>query len=244
MLLILMYHRVHEAGRIPDALDVHLRYLRDHHPLVLPGDALLHGSVNVCLTFDDATVDFRSQVFPLLETLDCRALVAVPTGYILANTGDSLDRRLAAQQAVVMGGGYSTMGSPLCTWQELHEMQDSGRVLCASHSHSHADMSAPDTDVRGELARSSAALRQHLGQAPSTFVYPYGRTRRDIQAQVGRRFRYAMRIGSAVNTDWSGNGGLLYRVDAEHFWPEGKVWSFTDAMRWQIKYLANRLRGK
>jgi len=244
MLLILMYHRVHGAGRVPNALSTHLRYLRDHHPLVLPGDALTHGSVNVCLTFDDATVDFRYQVFPLLEALAGRALVAVPTGCIAANTQGSLDSRLAAQQAAAMSGGYAVTGSPLCSWQELHEMQGGGRVLCASHSHSHADMSAPDTDVERELELSSAALRHHLGQAPSTFVYPYGRTRRDIQARVGRRFRYAMRIGSAINVDWSGNGGLLYRVDAEHFWPDGKVWSFTDAVRWRLKYLANRLRGK
>jgi peptidoglycan/xylan/chitin deacetylase (PgdA/CDA1 family) len=246
MLLILMYHRVHGVGRVPDALGTHLRYLCDHHPLVLPGDALTHGSINVCLTFDDATVDFRHQVFPLLETLAGRALVAVPTGWIKATTRDDLDSRLAAQRAgVAMRGRYAAVtGSPLCTWRELHEMQSSGRVLCASHGHDHADMSAPETDVDKELELSFRALRQHLRQTPTTFVYPYGRTRPDIQAQVGRRFRYAMRIGSAINLDWSGNEGLLYRVNAEHFWPHGKVWSFTDRVGWQLKYLANRLRGK
>ena len=59
-----------------------------------------------------------------------------------------------------------------------------------------------------------------------------------------RHFRYAMRIGSAINRHWDGSAGLLYRVDAEHFWPAGRVWSFTDAVRWRLSYLGNRLRGR
>lgn len=244
MLLILMYHQVHGIGRIPEALGTHIGYLCDHHPLVLPGEALTRGCVNVCLTFDDATVDFCYHVFPLLKRLASRALVAVPTGWIEATTEVPLRSRLAAQQAAAASGRYAVTGSPLCTWRELRDMQNSGWVQCAAHGHSHVDMRAADTDVERELTLSFAALHQQLGQAPQTFVYPYGGTRRDVQLQVRQRFPYAMRIGSAINRDWSGNQGLLYRVNAEHFWPDGKVWSFRDAVRWRIKYLVNRFRGK
>jgi hypothetical protein len=53
-----------------------------------------------------------------------------------------------------------------------------------------------------------------------------------------------MRIGSALNPGWNSNGGLLYRVNAEHFWPQGKVWSFGELVKYRLKYLSNRLRNK
>lgn len=244
MLLILMYHRVHGIGRVAHALRTHLSYLRDHHPLVLPGDPLPKGELSVCLTFDDATVDFYQQLHPLLEQLDAKALVAVPTAYIEADTGVPMQARLRAQGSAAMSGNYAVSDSPLCTWTELRALQAGGRVQCASHSHNHANMTAPDIDIDAELNRSADLIASQLGQPPSTFVYPYGRSSRAVQARVRRHYRYAMRIGSAVNRGWDDNGGLLYRVDAEHFWPDGKTWSFMDAVTYRLKYLGNRIRGK
>lgn len=244
MLLILMYHRVYRQGRVADALATHLRYLRDHHPIVLPGDPLPKGELSVCLTFDDATVDFRQVLHPLLERLDARALVAIPTAYIEDSTDQSMDTRLRAQDSAAMSGDYAVNGSPLCTWEELRKLQAGGRVHCASHSHSHANMADPDTDVEAELTRSAVAIQYHLGSPPSTFVYPYGRSSRTVQRRVRRHYRYAMRIGSAINRGWDDNQGLLYRVDAEHFWPDGRTWSFGDSVKYRLKYLGNRLRGR
>ena len=152
--------------------------------------------------------------------------------------------RLAAQASAVMEEDYAVADSPLCSWEELRQMQAGGRVACASHSHNHVNMIDPQIDVEAELALSGQALKEKLGRQPDTFVYPFGRTNRQVQRQVHRRFHYAMRIGSAMNRGWGDNGGLLYRVDAEHFWPRGKVWSYTDAVKYRLKYLGNRLRGK
>jgi peptidoglycan/xylan/chitin deacetylase (PgdA/CDA1 family) len=209
--------------------------------LVLPGEPLAPGRLNICLTFDDATADFRHQVYPLLQALDGRALVAVPTAYVEESTAASLETRLAAQGTVAMGGDYAVPGSPLCTWAELREMQDSGRVTCAAHGHRHLDMARPEADVTLELALSAAALERHLGRPPDTFVYPFGRSTRAVQRRVAERFPFAMRIGGAVNAGWA---PLLYRVDAERFWPDGALWSSADALRWRLKYLANRVRGR
>lgn len=244
MLLILMYHRVHGMATSADALRTHLKYLRDHHPLVLPGGALPRGELSVCLTFDDATVDLFQTVFPLLEELDAKALVAVPTAYIESTTSMPMSERLAAQDAATMSGNYAVEGSPLCTWDELRTLHHSGRVRCASHSHTHVDMTAPETDVQSELALSGKLLRDQLGYAPDTFVYPYGRAQRAVQRRVRALFPHAMRIGTAMNLGWKDNGGLLYRVDAEEFWPQGKVWSYTDEVKYRLKYLGNRIRGK
>jgi len=244
MLLILMYHRVHGVGTVPDALRTHLRYILDHHPLVLPGEPLPPGELSLCLTFDDATVDFYHEVYPLLEELDAKALVAVPTAFIEPTTQTPMAARLAAQSSADMEEDYAVPDSPLCSWEELKEMQDSGRVACAAHSHNHVNMLAPEVDVELELTRSAQTLEDHLGRPPDTFVYPFGRADRRVQRRVHQHFRYAMRIGSAMNRGWGDNGGLLYRVDAEHFWPRGRVWSWSDAVRFRLKYFGNRVRGK
>ena len=244
MLLILMYHRVHGVAARPDALRTHLRYLRDHHPVLLPGESLPSGELSVCLTFDDATVDFYHELYPLLDELDLHALVALPTAYILPSTDLPMETRLMAQNRANMQSDYSTDGCPLCTWEELREMQAGGRVQCASHSHSHANMGHADTDVAGELTTSARLMEEQLGEAPNCFVFPYGGTSRAAQAQTLQHYRYAMRIGTAMNRGWDNNGGLLYRVDAEAFWPQGKVWSFGDGVRYRLKYLGNRVRGK
>ena len=135
MLLILMYHRVYGMQSAPDALRTHLQYVRDHHPLVLPGDTLARGELSVCLTFDDATVDFFHLVYPLLEELGAKALVAVPTAYIESASSLPMSERLESQNSAVMSGDYAVEGSPLCTWEELRTLQNSGLIRCASHSH-------------------------------------------------------------------------------------------------------------
>lgn len=219
MLLILMYHQVQDVARKSNALEQHLRYLIEHYPIVLPGESLRANEINICLTFDDAKIDFYTDVFPLLDKLNGRAIVAVPTNLI----GTTKD---------------------FCTWNHLQEMQASGLVYCASHGHNHLDLSIPGIDVMAEIQSSITNLKRHLGSAPHTFIYPYGRTNREVHMLVTKHFLYAMRIGSAMNWDWSGNAGLLYRVDAENFWPHQRVWSFTDAMRWRVKYYVNRLRDK
>jgi peptidoglycan/xylan/chitin deacetylase (PgdA/CDA1 family) len=244
MLLILMYHRVHDRGLSEDALRCHLGYIRDHHPVVLPGDSLPKGELSVCLTFDDATVDFYHEVYPLLQELDCRALVALPTAYIDETTALPMDVRLNAQQKNVMKNRYRTDGCPLCTWKELREMQESGRVLTASHGHSHRSMIDAETDVEAELTKSYEAIEHHLGDKPSSFVFPFGTSNDTVRARALERYSYAMRIGTAMNVSWDDNGGFLYRVDAESFWPQGKVWSLTQSIMYRVKYLSKRIRGK
>lgn len=219
MLLILMYHQVQDIASKPNALEMHLGYLIEHYPIVLPGETLRTQEINVCLTFDDAKIDFYTEVFPLLNKFNGRAIVAVATGWIGTT-------------------------KKFCSWPHLQEMQASGLVYCASHGHNHLDMTDPTTHVIGEIHSSLTILNKHLGQIPNTFIYPYGRTNQKVQMLIRNHFAYAMRIGSAINWNWSGNTGLLYRVDAQTFWPRKRVWSFTNEMRWRVKYHLNTLRNK
>lgn len=235
-----MYHRVHGLGRVPGAMATHLQYLKDHYPIVLPGHNLVRQQLNVCLTFDDATVDFYSQVFPILERLDMQAVLGVPTAWIGENSSLSIAQRLRLQDQ----SAYNQKPAGLCTWSELKLMQASNLVVCAAHGHNHLNMNQDNVNITEELILSRNYIEQRLGSYPTTFIYPYGRTQAAIQRQVHTIFPYAMRIGHALNHSWSGNLGLLYRVDAEKFWPDGHTWSITHTLHWRLKYWLNRLRNK
>lgn len=244
MLLILMYHRVHGMGGGQIALCQHLRSLVTRYPVVLPGQRLEEGKLSVCLTFDDATVDFYHLVYPILQELELTAVVGVPTAFIEQHTTLNMDARLDLQSLHVMGAGYSASDGALCTWTELAEMQASGRVCCAGHGHHHESMADGETDVDAEVDQSFETLERKLGVQPDTFIFPYGSVNLRALQAVGRRFRYAMRIGGAVNRGWGNPGEFLYRVDAEHFWPQGRLWTFRSMLFWRLKWGVNRMRGK
>lgn len=244
MLLILMYHRVHGVGGGEAALRQHLRSLATRYTVVLPGQRLEEGRLSVCLTFDDATVDFYHLVYPVLQELELTAVVGVPTAFIEQRTTLSIAERLDRQSRQVMGAGYRTSDGALCTWTELAEMRASGRVCCAGHGHQHESMTDGETDVDTEVDQSFQILERKLGVQPDSFIFPYGAADRRALRAVSRRFRYAMRIGGAVNRGWGEPGEFLYRVDAEHFWPQGRLWTLRSMLLWRLKRLVNRSRGK
>ena len=65
MLLILMYHQIIEPQVDPEIsvskLEEHLKYLQENFNIIVPGQNLLKN--NVCLTFDDAYIDFYHYIF-------------------------------------------------------------------------------------------------------------------------------------------------------------------------------------
>ncbi len=144
----------------------------------------------VLLTFDDGMRSAYTHVFPLLRAYRYPALMAVITDWVDLAPGKTVD-----------------FGRPLghddfVTWAQLREMQDSGLVEIASHTHDlhHGILANPqgnmkpavvtrlyDADtgkyeneaayrarIRGDLARSKETIAQRLGRAPRSVVWPYG----------------------------------------------------------------------
>jgi len=95
----------------------------------------------VMLTFDDGYLSFYTDVYPLLKEYKYPAVLAVVTSWL--------------QTEPPAGIG------PLVTWEQMREMEQSGLVTIASHTHDlHRYVPAnPDGD---------------LGQAVSTFIYKDG----------------------------------------------------------------------
>ena len=67
-------------------------------------------------------------------------------------------------------------------------------------------------------------------------------TTAQLQQEVEKHYRYAFRIGSAVNRNW--NERLIYRIDGDKFWPKQLHWSATHWIQYTLKYLNNKCRGK
>ncbi len=245
MLLILMYHRAGEGyySNPVSVLRSHFSFFRERYPVVLPGEALKPRRLNLCLTFDDARADFYAHVFPLLQELSLRAVLAVPTAFIVESTALGFPERIAvAEEASHARRGLSHESAVLYLGR-LRTMADSGLVEVASHSHRHVNVSHPESDPSAEALQSKTRLEQQLGRRVSTFVYPFGRVNARAHQAVTQHYAYTMRIGSALNASWTPPGQPLCRVSGD------RVADVKPLLRWDrlagytFKWFANGLRA-
>lgn len=245
MLVVLMYHRVTKTPFFyqEGAFERHLTDLSQRYPILIPGEKLHKNKINICLTFDDAYFDFYQEVFPLLQKLDLRAVLAIPAGLILENTKLDNQTRLQMPYAEALKA-YKTQAS-LCTWEEIKRMTATPHVIPAAHGLTHQHLTQPGLSLEQEIVDAKIMLEEKTQQDVDTFVYPYGTMTRPINRQVNQHYRYAMRIGSALNRSWQNQHQVIYRVNAEAFWPQGKA-LFTTGHKLSLglRYLSNTLRFK
>lgn len=244
MLLVLMYHRVFNDNDSANSFVRHLTSIAQKYPIIVPGDNIPPNKLAVCLTFDDAYYDFYHVVYPQLKALNIKAVLAVAPKFILDRTDVAAETRLAVPQEKVTKPKVYESLAPYCTWAELQEMIASGHVVVASHSLSHANLIAPETDLSKEVFDSKQILEKRLGQTIETFIYPYGKSNADVRNMVQNYYTYNMRIGGALNFSWHNKTGYTYRVDANHFWPEEKLPSVFDLTKLWLKTVNNTLRNK
>lgn len=245
MLLILMYHNIVSSNLDPEIslgnLEQHFKFLQKNFNITLPGQNLL--KKNVCLTFDDAYIDFYHYVFPLLKKLNIPAVLAIPTGLIEDHTDVDLNLRLKAATNLLQDGITKIENSPLCTWEEIKKMVNSGLVYPASHSLSHRNLSKIEyNEAYKEICISKRNILIKLENIGDTLIYPFGAYNNKIQNMANTHYRYVMRIGGAINKNWDQK--VLYRVNADPFWKNNKKISNLNFLLWKIKYYFNMLRKK
>jgi len=246
MLIILMYHQVINTAQ-PTKIDdfyEHLRYLKNTFDIVLPGEDVSSTANHVCLSFDDAYFDFYHTVYPMLKSENIRAVLGVPTAYIVNDTDLSPSARLNIKHGCEMEKDRFKTQVPFCTWKELKEMSDSPFVQLASHSHRHVSMTNHTTNIDSECQLSKQLLLEHTGALPNTFIYPYGAYCAKVNESVLSHYPYTMRIGQAVNKNWGNAHAVCYRINADEFWTRKRKWTLKDTVKHRIKYHANILRKK
>lgn len=160
----------------------------------------------VLLTFDDGYRSFYQEVYPLLKEYRYPAVLAVVTFWQTA-------------------GKPADVGE-LVSWQELREMEQSGLVTIASHSHNlHRQVAANaygDSGAAGatlpyrdrqfesvrdyelrigqDLEEAQKVFRQELGHAVEVLVWPYGEyTLPGMEAARSKGFTVFLGLGGGFN---------------------------------------------
>ncbi len=244
MLLTIAYHQIGSGKHATPLRDFekHLQWVVDRYSSALPGESISKG-LKVCLTFDDATFDFYYYVFPLLKKYQLKAVLGVPTGYILSKTTLSTEKRL--EQVTDLSPIASPTPSPaFCTWEELKEINDSPLIEIASHSVNHKPMTDLEVDPEYELSASKLILQAQLDFTPQTFIYPYGRFDSAVHARAKMHYPYIMRLGNAINTSWFNTNQLIYRIVGDQKSDLRSLFSIPKYFVYAGNYALNALRGR
>ncbi|MDP1784343.1 MAG: polysaccharide deacetylase family protein [Sulfuricurvum sp.] len=215
MLPVVMYHHIN-SDDLPlsnsDAMmEAHLRLISERYTTIFPGEPIV--SRSLCLTFDDAYYDFYYYVFPLLKKFNLKALLAVPTAFILDETDVEPLQRLSLKHHEIYKNHKAF--APFCTYAELREMVQSGHVEIASHSMNHVNLTEDGVDLDREVFGSKVILEEKLGYRVDSFVLPYGKYNDAVVALAREHYAYVFRIGNAFNPSWDGIGGLIYRIKGD-----------------------------
>jgi peptidoglycan/xylan/chitin deacetylase (PgdA/CDA1 family) len=247
MLICPLYHRVNKEvySNSLEIMDAHLQHIAARYNVVIPGEPLNRQKLNVCLTFDDALFDFYHLVFPLLKKYSLRALLAVPVKYILEDTVVPSEVRLSVLHEESHLDGIYQQKAPYCTWKELKEMSESGFVSIASHSYSHcAIKSGGSVDLDVELVKSKQILEEKLGISVNVFVYPFGKYDKTAYTTVKQTYKFAMRIGNAINTSWRNTTGVTYRINADGMKDPYDLFRTKNMLGYYWKLFTNIIRNK
>lgn len=155
---------------------------------------------SVLLSFDDGYRSFYTHVFPLLKAYGYPAVQALITDWV----NHPADEKIKISATVTLPGDY------FLNWAEVAEMQRSGLVEFASHTHNlhHGMLANPQGNelpaatalrylsdekryeteneytqrVRDDLATSAHLIQQYTGKAPRIMVWPYGAYHQPVQA--------------------------------------------------------------
>ncbi|MCE9883209.1 poly-beta-1,6-N-acetyl-D-glucosamine N-deacetylase PgaB [Obesumbacterium proteus] len=154
---------------------------------------------SVLLSFDDGYRSFYTRVFPLLKAYGYPAVQALITDWV----------NHPAQEKIKISATVELPGDYFLNWNEVAEMQRSGLVEFASHTHNlHRGISANpqgsefpaattlqyladkkryetedeyQTRVKADLAHSAQLIQQYTGHAPRIMVWPYGAYHQPVQ---------------------------------------------------------------
>lgn len=178
----------------------------------------------VLLTFDDGYQSFHQIVYPLLQRYRYPAVLALVTSWMEAT--DKVDY-----------GGQMLPRNRFLSWEQVREMQKSGLVEIASHSHnlhrsqqgnplgsefaaalsgqyrngSYETVAEYRQRIEADLRQSAAHIERRVGKRPSILVWPYGQfnqTAIELARKVGFDSDFSL-YDRSLNTLQNGHIGRL-----------------------------------
>ena len=98
-------------------------------------------------------------------------------------------------------------------------------IGCHTFSHEHGP-GQPSSGLREDIARNAAFLRERLGEAPTTFAYPYGEVSPRTKALVAKAFAASRGIRAGVN------GAVSDMAQLRAVPLEARSWNALEVERW------------
>jgi len=237
----MMYHHVgsDRCSNDLEMLEKHLAYISKNYTTLFPTfDKIPKNSI--CLVFDDGYYDFYKFIYPLLKKYNLKALLAVTPKYILDDTDKDDTLRLGVEHNDLF---KEYTNATFCTYKELQEMQQSGHVQIVSHSYSHKNLLEDDANIEEELLKSKEIIEQKLGNKVESFVYPFGKYDQKVLDETMKHYKYSFRIGNAVNKDFHGINGVVYRIDGDFLPAPDEIFHFKNMLKFRFKALIKSITG-
>jgi len=165
---VLTYHRIQPwkeavqkgqtAGTVDNQIfDQQMSYLAQKGYHTITAEELVNALINksslpeksIVITLDDGYENAYTYAFPVAQRYQIIINLMIPTGLV--------------------------GNSEFLSWDQIKEMQNSGRVYFTAHSWSHFPLNQGQiSKIQFEVKTSKEQLEQHTGQSISIFTYPYG----------------------------------------------------------------------
>lgn len=246
MLLSLTYHHVNsdQFSNKLEVIEEHFNYISTRYKTIFPSEyqaSIIN--IQLCLVFDDAYYDFYHYVFKLLVKYNIKAVLAVPTSYIIEDTNYDSKTRLEVMHSEIMKAENYKNLVPFCTWNELTEKVESKLVKIASHGHKHIRLAtASDSEIEKELGLSKNIIESKINDCCDIFVYPYYSYNMKVFEKSRSFYKYCFVSGGII--DYKIKNGLIFRVSADDMKTGKEVFSrdrligyFRGALKKRLKKL-------
>ncbi|MBI4847603.1 MAG: polysaccharide deacetylase family protein [Nitrospirae bacterium] len=187
---VTMYHHIAPTDRelnvFPEIFEDQLRVLSSKGWKTLSADEFLHFLQDpkdkpekcILLSLDDGFADNYVYAYPLLKKFNMKATIFIATDFIRdADVDRSSFVPLSHNPAWALA---PTERSPevMCTWKELHEMEDSGLVDIQSHGMTHKTWQYMKekryAELKEDLEGGKALLEKRFSKTINHLCWPRG----------------------------------------------------------------------
>ncbi|WP_375793722.1 polysaccharide deacetylase family protein [Chlamydia sp. 12-01] len=213
MLIVLAFRQVFFSKRpgLLEKLQRYLLLLKQTYPLVLPGEPIK--KLSLMLTFDYASVDFYSYIFPFLQAHQIPAIVGIAWRYVAEDSAISLslEHRLAPSETLAFQDEVFADHQPFCAKQELQVLADSPYIQLASSGFAIRNLQYAPPYLATEIFLSKYFIEKTLGKTPLGFFYPFGKYDDTCVKVVKEHYPFSFVLGNTLNR--KSKCHKIYRLD-------------------------------
>lgn len=128
-------------------------------------------SRSVMVTFDDGFADNYTVAWPIARRLGVKINLFICTGLVAGESVATFAEDNA--QVQLNRKSFPEHWRPL-SWDQLREMM-AGCVAVGFHSHRHRNLGRiSEAEILGDTSEGISIFREHLGEAPQFFAFPFG----------------------------------------------------------------------